>query len=227
MHAENESDRARVRSARSEMVEHQIAARGVTSERVLQAFRDVPREVFVTDASRGEAYVDAPLPIGEGQTISQPYIVAAMVAALDLRGDERVLEVGTGSGYAAAILAKLAREVVTIERHASLADDARARLARLGVTNVTVVHGDGTLGVPERAPFDAIVVAASGPRVPEALIAQLGQRGRLVMPVGAASTDQHLVRVSRDGDGLRMESLDAVRFVPLVGAQGWPDPRSR
>jgi len=208
--------------ARSAMVERQLVARGIRSPRVLAAFRDVPRDAFVPSISRDEAYADTPLPIGEGQTISQPYIVAVMAEALALRGDERVLEVGTGSGYAAAILAQLAREVVTIERHASLADDARARLARLGIGNVVVVQGDGTLGVPDRAPYDAIVAAAAGPRVPEALLGQLARGARLVMPVGPP-TEQVLVRVTRTDEGFRTETLDAVRFVPLVGAQGWLD----
>lgn len=212
---------------RAEMVDLHLARRGITDPRLLQAFRDVPREEYVPQRLAEFAYEDSPLPIAEGQTISQPYIVAAMVDALMLRGGERVLEVGTGSGYAAAILARVAREVITIERHASLADEARARLERLGVTNVTVLCGDGTLGAPEHAPFDAIVAAAGGPRVPDALVAQLAPEGRLVMPVGSTLEEQELVRVTRMGAELRTESLGEVRFVPLVGEQGWPDGTKR
>lgn len=213
--------------AQARMVELQIARRGVCDPRVLRAFREVPRVEFVPAAFAPLALDDAPLPIGEEQTISQPYIVAAMVEALHLVGPERVLEVGTGSGYAAAILARLAREVITIERHASLADEARERLARLGVTNVIVLSGDGSLGAPMHAPFDAIVVAAGGPRVPEALLAQLKPGARLVMPVGATRQEQQLVCVTRDGDRFRTESLGDVRFVPLVGEQGWPETSAR
>jgi len=212
---------------RAEMVDLHLARRGITDPRLLQAFRDVPREEYVPQRLAEFAYEDSPLPIAEGQTISQPYIVAAMVDALMLRGGERVLEVGTGSGYAAAILARMAREVITIERHASLADEARARLARLGVTNVTVLCGDGTLGAPEHAPFDAIVAAAGGPHVPDALVAQLAPGGRLVMPVGSTLEEQQLVRVTREDGELRTESLGEVRFVPLVGEQGWPDGTKR
>ena len=211
---------------RDAMVAQQIARRGITDPRVLQAFRDVPREEFIAPAQAELAYEDAPLPIAEGQTISQPYIVAAMVDAIGLRGGERVLEVGTGSGYAAAILARLAREVITIERHLPLVEEARVRLARLGISNVRVLWGDGTLGAPEHAPFDAIVVAAGGPRVPDALVLQLAPGGRLVMPLGATLEDQSLVRVTRDGALLRTEQLGAVRFGPLVGDQGWPERRS-
>ncbi len=212
---------------RAEMVDLHLARRGITDARLLQAFRDVPREEYVPRALAEFAYEDSPLPIAEGQTISQPYIVAAMIDALSVRGGERVLEVGTGSGYAAAILAHVAGEVVTIERHAALADEARARLARLGETHVTVLLGDGTLGAPDHAPFDAVVVAAGGPRVPEALLAQLAPGGRLVMPIGPTLEEQHLVRVTRTGDEMRTESLGDVRFVPLVGEQGWPEGTAR
>lgn len=212
------------REARKRMVTEQIARRGVRDPRVLAAFRDVPREAFVAPSLASRAFDDEPLPIGEHQTISQPYIVAVMAEAARIGSGDRVLEVGTGSGYAAAILARLAREVVTIERHASLADEARARLATLGFDHVTVLAGDGTLGAPDRAPFDAILVAAGGPKVPAALLAQLAPGGRLVMPVGGAQDEQELVRVTRRGDDedFAVESLGAVRFVPLVGEQGWP-----
>lgn len=211
--------------ARHDMVERQLVARGVRDPRVLGAFLSVPSERFVSDDQLADAYDDSPLPIGEGQTISQPYVVAAMTEALALRGHERVLEIGTGSGYAAAILAHVARDVVTIERHASLADVAEARLRALGLTNVTVRTGDGTLGAPERAPFDAIIVAAGGPSVPPTLLSQLAEGGRLVMPVGSTLEEQELVRVTRRGARLFEERLGEVRFVPLVGEEGWPAPR--
>ena len=207
---------------RSSMVELQLAARGIADLRVLRAFGQVPREAFVSEALAPFAYRDAPLPIGDGQTISQPYIVALTASALRLQGDEHVLEVGTGSGYAAAILSRLAKEVFTIERLPSLAEQARERLARLGYWNVTGVEGDGTLGLPDFAPYDAIAVAAAGPEVPRALLEQLAPGGRLVIPVGADEGNQLLVRVVRDLRGpFRQETLTDVRFVPLIGAQGW------
>jgi protein-L-isoaspartate(D-aspartate) O-methyltransferase len=209
---------------REAMVRRQLVRRGIQDPRVIEAFRQVPRERFIPASLAEFAYDDSPLPIAESQTISQPYIVAAMTEALALRGDERVLEVGTGSGYAAAILARVAREVVTIERHASLADTARARLAELGFANVVVLTGDGTLGAPAHAPFDAIIVAAGGPTVPETLLAQLAPGGRLVMPVGPTLEEQRLVRITHQGDQFSEEELGAVRFVPLVGAEGWPEP---
>jgi protein-L-isoaspartate(D-aspartate) O-methyltransferase len=205
--------------AREQMVEVHLARRGIRDPRLLQAFREVPREMFVRPALAEYAYEDAPLPIEEGQTISQPYVVAAMVAALDLRGSERVLEVGTGSGYAAAILSLLASEVITIERHAALADRARELLSRLGRTNVTVLVGDGTLGARTHGPYDAIVVAAAGPHVPEALLDQLGPGARIVVPVGATLEDQSLVRLTREGSSFRSDSLGGVRFVPWIGEQ--------
>jgi protein-L-isoaspartate(D-aspartate) O-methyltransferase len=203
------------------MVEQQIRARGVSDPRVLAAMEAVPREAFLPQELAELAYDDRPLPIEVGQTISQPYIVALMTEALRLRPEEDVLEIGTGSGYAAAVLAGIARRVYTIERHAELADSARERLARLGYHNVEVRLGDGTLGWPERAPFAAIVAAASGPEVPAALIAQLTIGGRLVMPVGSSYV-QELVRVTRVGRAeVRREDLGAVQFVPLIGEQGW------
>jgi protein-L-isoaspartate(D-aspartate) O-methyltransferase len=209
--------------ARTRMIEEHLEARGMTQRRLLAAFRRVPREAFVADELVQFAYDDTPLPIGEEQTISQPYIVAVSVEALALRGAERVLEVGTGSGYAAAILAELAGEVFTIERLAPLATVARERLARLGYRNVHVVEGDGSLGLPEHAPFDAIVVAAGAPRVPPALREQLAPGGRLVLPVRAEGARQVLLRITRTGDAYREEQLTGVRFVPLVGEQGYPE----
>ena len=201
-----------------------LEARGITGSAVLDAFRAVPREAFVPDSLVTSAYRDMPLPIGEGQTISQPFVVAVMADALALAGHERVLEIGTGSGYAAAILGKLARQVFTIERLEALAAIATERLERLGFRNVTVVVGDGTLGWPAQAPYDAIVVAAGGPTVPKALLAQLAPGGRLVIPVGPDADSQVLTRVTRGPDGFIEERLGGVRFVPLIGAQGWSPP---
>ena len=208
--------------ARAHMVRTHIAARGVRDPAVLAAMRDVPREAFLPPELEEFAYADAPLPIERGQTISQPYIVALMTAAVALRPGDRVLEVGTGSGYAAAILGRIAHEVYTVERHEELARVAAERLAHLGFSNVSVFHGDGTLGWPEHAPYDAIVVAAGGPKVPEALLDQLAPGGRLVIPVGEGRSVQRLLRVTRGADGrLREEELGDVRFVPLIGTQGW------
>jgi len=208
--------------ARERMVQTQIAARGVRDPRVLAAFRGVPREAFLPPELHEFAYQDSPLPIEAGQTISQPYIVALMAAALALAEGDRVLEIGTGSGYAAAILGRLARHVDTVERHEELATLAARRLAEQGFANVDVHHGDGTLGWPAHAPYDAIVVAAGGPGVPPALLEQLAPGGRLVMPVGEGRELQKLVRVTRRRDGRSVsEDLGDVRFVPLIGAQGW------
>ncbi len=203
------------------MVERQIRARGIRSPRVLQAMLRVPRESFVPPHLVMHAYDDTPLPIGEGQTVSQPYIVARMLEALDLADDDRVLEIGTGSGYSAALLARLAAEVYTIERSAPLARTAAERLARLGGAHVHVVHADGTLGWPAAAPFDGIVVTAGGPQVPDSLRRQLAPGGRLVMPVGGSQVVQTLLRITRTGAGFREEQLDRVCFVPLIGAEGW------
>ena len=206
------------------MVKTQIAARGVRDPRVLAAVGAVPRERFVSEELAEFAYEDAPLPIEAEQTISQPYIVALMAAALELRGGERVLEIGTGSGYAAAVLGRLAAEVYTIERHEALADLARRRLDTPEYRNVHVRHGDGTLGWAEHAPYDAIVVAAGGPDVPPALREQLAIGGRLVMPVGATPRLQTLVRVRRTGpDAYEREDLGECRFVPLIGKEGWAE----
>lgn len=207
---------------REEMVRTQIEARGVRDARVLQAMRELPRERFVRPGWEPEAYDDNPLPIDAGQTISQPYIVAFMSEALQLRGDERVLEIGSGSGYAAAVLGRLAKEVHTVEHFDVLVEGATASLAALGADNVHVHSGDGTLGWPAAAPYDAIVVTAAGPEVPAALLAQLAVGGRLVMPVGEREGQQRLVRLTRTGaHETRREELMGVRFVPLVGVQGW------
>jgi protein-L-isoaspartate(D-aspartate) O-methyltransferase len=215
-------------AVRELMVETQLRARGVRDGAVLEAMRVVPREAFLSERQAPYAYEDGPLPIGEGQTISQPYIVAVMSAAVAPRPADRVLEIGTGSGYSAAVLATIVREVYTIERLPALAESASRRLAALGYRNVHVRCGDGTLGWPEHAPYDAIIVTAGGPRIPPALLDQLGAGGRLVMPVGDELRHQELVRVRRQPDGtLTQEALEPVAFVPLIGAQGWPGPRGR
>jgi len=207
----------RYEQQREQLVENELRRQGVTDEAVLDAMRTVPREAFVADDLREFAYRNAPLPIGKGQTISQPLVVAHMAEALELEPGDHVLEVGGGSGYAAAVLAHLAAHVVTIERHAELADAARRRLKKLHYDNVRVVTGDGTLGYPEEGPFDAIVVAAAGPRVPPALLEQLRVGGRIVMPVGRGEDDQRLVRaMRRTEDRIDYEDLGAVRFVPLI-----------
>lgn len=207
------------------MVREQLEARGVTDPAVLAAMREVPREEFVPDGLRGEAYDDNPLPIGEGQTISQPYMVAYMAEALELSRQDRVLEVGTGSGYAAAVLSRIVDRVHTVERLAGLAHAARERLERLGYGNVQVLEGDGSLGWPEFAPYDAIVVTAGAPGVPKPLAEQLTVGGRLVIPVGYHPYFQALVRVRRVAEReYREESLFEVRFVPLIGAAGWKLP---
>ena len=213
---------------RARMVERQLAARDIADRRVLDAMRSVPRELFVPEAFRHDAYADRPLPIEAGQTISQPYIVALMIEAAALAPDDRALEVGAGSGYATAVMSRLAREVVGIERHRVLAERAAERLQRLGYANAEVRCADGSAGCPERAPFDAILVAASGPRVPAALLAQLAPGGRLVMPVGGEHFAQRLVKVTRrDDDTFEEEDLGGVAFVPLIGAEGWPDDAAR
>lgn len=207
------------------MLRRHLGARGIRDPRVLEAMGTVPREKFVPCEHSRRAYGDRPLPIGRGQTISQPYVVAWMAEALELTPGDRVLEVGTGSGYAAAVLGRLCYAVYSVERHACLADAAEERLQALGYGNVWVRHGDGTEGWPEHAPYDAIAVAAARPRVPAPLREQLGAGGRLVMPVGAAAGPQTLVRERRGQSGdFTRERLGTVRFVPLVRADTWPDP---
>lgn len=207
---------------RERMVADQIAGRGIVDPRVLDAMRRVPRECFVSADLAAYAYADGPLPIEAGQTVSQPYIVALMIEAAALRPGDRVLEIGAGSGYAAAVMSLIAGRVEAIERHALLAQKAAQRLTELGYGNVTVRAGDGTLGLPEVAPFDAILAAAGGPEVPDSLRRQLRVGGRLVMPVGSRGGDQHLVKLlRRSGTAYEETDLGAVSFVPLIGAHGW------
>jgi protein-L-isoaspartate(D-aspartate) O-methyltransferase len=204
------------------MVREQLSARGITDAAVLRTMEQVPREEFVPEEVRPYAYHDGPLEIGEGQTISQPYIVALMTEALELAPEDRALEIGTGSGYGAAVLSRITAEVYTVERYPTLAEAARKRLERLGYHNVHVRAADGTLGWAEHAPFDAIVVTAGGPEVPYPLRDQLAIGGHLVMPVGSALTVQELIRVHRVGENAYdTENLGGVRFVPLVGQEGW------
>ncbi|HYW16441.1 MAG TPA: protein-L-isoaspartate(D-aspartate) O-methyltransferase [Allosphingosinicella sp.] len=210
---------------REHMVREQIAGRGIEGGQLLDAFRAVPRECFIPEEAREFAYEDGPLPIEAGQTISQPYIVALMISAAGIGPGDRVLEVGAGSGYAAAVMSRIAGEVVAVERHSELARLARERLDRLGYGNVRIVEGDGTAGLPDEAPFEAILCAASGSHVPETLRRQLSIGGALVMPLGEPGAVQKLVRVvRRGGEEFDEEDLGPVRFVPLIGAHGWADP---
>jgi protein-L-isoaspartate(D-aspartate) O-methyltransferase len=207
---------------REQMVEDQLVRRGIKDKRVLDAMRRVPRHLFIPEELRSLAYFNGPLPIGHGQTISQPYIVALMTELLELTGQEKVLELGTGSGYQAAILSLLARQVYSVERLAALAQRAEAILAELGYDNVVIKVGDGTLGWPEYSPFEAIIVTAGAPDVPRPLTEQLADGGRLVAPVGNRWS-QVLVKVKRQGDLLIQQRLTAVAFVPLVGEYGWKE----
>ena len=208
--------------ARESMVREQLEGRDIHDERVLAAFRKVPRHEFVPEDLRDLAYRDGPLPIDANQTISQPYIVAYMTQLLELAGTETVLEVGTGSGYQTAILARLAARVYSLERHRSLAEPAAERLNRLGFTNVEVLMGDGSQGLPDQAPFDAILVTAAAPEAPAPLLSQLAVGGRLVIPVGLPR-DQILERWQRRGGTWHIEHLAPVAFVPLVGKFGFPE----
>ncbi|MEN6609312.1 MAG: protein-L-isoaspartate(D-aspartate) O-methyltransferase [Methanoregulaceae archaeon] len=205
---------------RQEMVENQIAARGIRNPRVLAAMREVPRHLFVPERYRSESYADSPLPIGEGQTISQPFIVAFMTELLSPGPEDTILEIGAGSGYQAAILSRLARSVISIERISEVAEMARRNLAAVGAGNVSVMVGDGTLGWKENAPYDGILVTAAGPLVPPALLEQLAEGGRLVVPVGDRDV-QDLVRMTRKNGRIGEERYGGVRFVPLIGKQGW------
>lgn len=207
---------------REHMVESQLARRGIKDKRVLEAMRQVPRHLFIPEDMRSLAYCDGPLPIGHGQTISQPYIVALMTELLELTGQEKVLEIGTGSGYQAAILSRLARQVYSLERHAALAQQAEKVLTQLGYDNVVVRMGNGTLGWPEHSPYEAIIITAAAPEVPQPLPDQLADGGRLVAPVGS-QWSQVLVKVRRQSDLLIRERLTAVAFVPLVGEYGWKE----
>lgn len=205
---------------RARMVERQLRGRGIGDERVLAAMGEVPREAFVPEELRDRAYADAALPIAEEQTISQPWIVAAICQALELGGSELVLEVGTGSGYSAAVLARLAAHVVSVERHEPLSRAAARALEELGVANVELMIGDGSLGVPERAPFDAIAVHATAPAAPPALLGQLAEGGRLVVPIAAPEADM-LTVLRRRGEEIEATSLGPCRFVPLIGEEGY------
>jgi protein-L-isoaspartate(D-aspartate) O-methyltransferase len=209
-------------AARQRMVEEQLRGRDITDARVLAAMIAVPRHVFVPDDMRAFAYSDGPLPIGQGQTISQPYIVALMTQLLELQGAETVLEVGTGSGYQAAVLSHLAEKVYTIERSAELAGSARKVLESLGIENVIVRHGDGSGGLPEFAPFHGVIVTAAAPKVPRPLLEQLDAGGRLIVPVGGRD-GQVLERWRRDGDEFHVERIAPVAFVPLIGTHGWSE----
>jgi protein-L-isoaspartate(D-aspartate) O-methyltransferase len=202
------------------MVGEQLRGRGLRDWRVLSAMAKVPREEFIAAEYASEAYGDFPVPIASGQTISQPYIVASMLEKLEVRPRNRVLEVGTGTGYQAALLGELAAEVWTIERHAELAEQAQAILAKLGYAKVHVIHGDGSRGLAEQAPFDRIVVAAAAPQVPDALVAQLAEGGKLILPVGNRY-EQQLQIVRKLGGQISSTTADLCRFVPLLGEYGW------
>lgn len=204
------------------MIEKQLKQRGIKDPAVLKAMRAVPRYEFVPEQVAAHAYEDSPLPIGEGQTISQPYIVAFMTELLELSGNERVLEIGTGSGYAAAILSRIVREVFTVERHRRLVKEADERFRRLGYNNIRIFHGDGTLGLPDYAPYHAVVVTAGAPDVPEPLKEQLTVGGRLLVPTGITPNSQQLTRVRRLSEyEYSQKDITPVRFVPLVGKAGW------
>jgi len=205
---------------RARMVERQLRDRGIKDERVLAAMAKVPRHLFVSDVSGESAYGDYPIPIGAGQTISQPYMVAIMTQCLALNGDEKVLEIGTGSGYQAAVLAECTRKVYSVERIPSLAEAARAALGELGYSNVHVVVGDGTVGLPEQAPFDAILVAAGAPRIAQAWREQLAEAGRIAVPIGDRYA-QTLVAGFKRGDRLEERAVCGCVFVPVIGEQGW------
>ena len=210
-------------SEREAMIERTIRLRGLNDPALLAAFREVPREAFISADHAAFAYADAPLAIESGQTISQPYIVALSIAAAGIGAQDKVLEIGAGSGYAAAVIGQIAREVVAIERHAELVALARERMRQLGYGNVRIVEGDGSCGCPAEAPFDAIVASASGIHVPAVLVEQLKPGGRMVMPIGEPHAVQSLIKVTKRADGgTEREDLGAVRFVPLIGKHGFP-----
>lgn len=206
---------------RERMVNEQLKARGIADARVLAAMAELPRHLFVEEAMASRAYSDSPLPIGEGQTISQPYIVALMSELLQVQPGMKVLEIGTGSGYQAAVLAKLGADVHTVERIPKLCASARERLLGLGLFSVHVKQDDGTMGWPSAAPFDRIIITAGGPEVPQPLVDQLAEGGRLIMPLGAAKRSQCLVTVDKTAAGIRQENVCPVAFVDLVGRHGW------
>ncbi|MGD8800625.1 MAG: protein-L-isoaspartate(D-aspartate) O-methyltransferase [Desulfobacterales bacterium] len=209
---------------RDDMVSHQLKARGIIDPSVLEALHTVPRHLFVSEALRDQAYGDYPLPIGEQQTISQPYIVAEMTQALELGKDDRVLEIGTGSGYQAAILAEIVFRVYTIERIRALYIQARKLLDRLNYHNIIMRCSDGTTGWQDESPFDAIIVTAGAPEVPGKLIDQLAVGGRMIVPVGNQHS-QDLIKITKDEDGIHRSNLGGCRFVKLIGAQGWKENR--
>lgn len=212
----------RSENSKEKMIWEDLRGRGIKDEAVLRSMREVPREAFIPPALAMHAYEDHPLPIAEEQTISQPYIVAYMTAALELTPSDRVLEIGTGSGYAAAVLSRIVKTVDSVERLEALAKSAQERLQKLGYNNIIVHEGDGTLGWRENAPYDAIVVAAGAPQLPPLLLDQLALGGRLVIPIGPTPSLQMLIRIRRVGeDDYRSEELCPVRFVPLIGAAGW------
>jgi protein-L-isoaspartate(D-aspartate) O-methyltransferase len=219
-------DDTELAAKRLEMLEKQLRRRGIKDEKVLAAMDAVPRHEFVPAEFRERAYEDAPLPIGDGQTISQPYIVAAMTAALRIKAADRILEIGTGCGYQAAILSRLGNEVFSVERRPKLAAEASKRLGELGYANVHVHCGDGSLGLPEFAPFDAILVAAAAPSVPKPLLAQLAEGGRMILPVGDEE-NQVLQLIEKLGNTILTNTLEGCRFVPLVGYHGWQNPPQR
>lgn len=211
------------RSRQRELLVALLRDRGITDERVLHAMNSIPREAFVLEEYQPRAYEDRPLPIGSAQTISQPYTVAFMCQALHIQPTDKILEVGTGSGYGAAVLSRLAREVVTIERLPELAEQADNRLQQLGITNVRVLTGDGTLGVPEESPFDGIVVTAGGQHLPQAYIDQLQDGGRIVIPLGDDPHQQHMWRFRKRWGQIESENLGDFLFVPLIGADSWSE----
>jgi protein-L-isoaspartate(D-aspartate) O-methyltransferase len=207
---------------RLRMVRDQVEARGVEDRRVLDAMREIPRHLFIPDEFGAAAYHDRPLPIGSGQTISQPYIVGLMTSLLELKQNDKVLEIGAGSGYQAAILSKLARSVITVERLPEIASKAKGMMQRLGISNVNVVVGDGTLGYAPDAPYDGIIITAASPDIPRPLVDQLADTGSLVAPVGPRDLQQ-LVRIRKQGDRISRETFGGVVFVPLLGCHGWQE----